>query len=31
MITYPAIIELDENGSDYNVIFPDLDGCYTPV
>ena len=29
MITYPAIIELDENGSDYNVIFPDLDGCYT--
>lgn len=29
MITYPALIELDEDGSSYNVRFPDLEGCVT--
>jgi predicted RNase H-like HicB family nuclease len=28
-LNYPALITLDENGHDYNVIFPDLPGCIT--
>lgn len=29
MISYPAVIELDEDGESYNVHFPDLEGCLT--
>lgn len=29
MIQYPALFELDENGSSYNASFPDLEGCLT--
>ena len=29
MIAYPALIELDEDGTNYTVRFPDLEGCLT--
>jgi len=29
MINYPALFELDADGTSYNVSFPDLEGCLT--